>query len=117
LLVATTPQGTRAVGRLEQRGDVLVFLKRVDSQRHRLKYPEEAWAVDEAALLEAQAAGATRIEIEDERGRRWWTRLEFLLAEGQVLDRGHGRQVALASLRWSFLPADSVTVQLARAGG
>ena len=99
-----TPQGTRAVGRLERRGDVLVLVKHVNRQKHLLKFPEESWGVDEDAVLRAQAAGATRVEIADERGARWWVRLAYFLEVGDPFDRGHGRQVRLPLRLWSFHP-------------
>jgi hypothetical protein len=47
------------------------------------------------------------VEVEDERGRLWWTNLRHLLERGQRFDRGWGEQVRLPLNQWSFLPAEN----------
>ncbi len=109
LLVAVTPQGVKTSGALVERSGGLSWVRKVDSTRHMLRLPEPSWAVDEEKLLEAQAAGATRVEVHDECGRCWWTPLAHFLSHGKRFNRGHGWQVRLRLSEWSFLPTDSVS--------
>lgn len=109
LMVALTPQGARKTGMLAERDGILRYVRKVDSVRHLLRLPEPSWAFDEAKLLEAQRAGAERVEVHDETGKVWWTSLTYVLDRGQRFDRGHGRQVRLALSHWSFLPKDSMS--------
>ena len=107
-MTAIAPQGAKTAGVLERRGEELVLRKRVDFEKHCLRLPEVSWAFDLAVLRQAEAAGATRVEVKDEAGRVWWTDLRYLLERGEHFDRGYGRQVRLPLNRWSFLPAESV---------
>jgi len=105
-LTALTPQGLKVVGVLEDRDGRLVLVKRVDRQRHLLRLPEPAWAVDAEGLRQAQELGANRVEVRDAaRGDTWYSPLDYLLSRGQRFDRGWGQQVALPLHHWSFLPA------------
>jgi len=59
-----------------------------------------AWAVDSLALAEAERAGCRFVLVEERAsGRAWCAVLSEFRAHSFVLDRGHGRQVALP-LRW-----------------
>jgi len=102
LLVAMTPQGARRGGLLVDREGVVTLVRIVDFERHLLRLPEESWAVDERILREAEAEGVERVEIQDERGRMWWTTLTYLLERGERFDRGWGAQVRLPLTHWSF---------------
>lgn len=110
-LVALTPQGARNSGALVKRDGILVYVRKVDSARHMLRLPEPSWAVDEEKLYEAQAEGADRVEIHDETGSVWWASIAYFLERGQRFDRGWGAQVRLPLSHFSFLPANSVTLQ------
>ena len=100
-----TTTGPKVAGVLLTDGEGrLVFRRLVRGDRHLLRVPEEAWAFDAQALSEAEAAGATRVEVVDERGRVWWTALRYLRERGEPLDRRHGRQIALPLRLWSFDP-------------
>jgi hypothetical protein len=89
----------------------LVLRKRVNFDKHCLRLPEPAWAFDAEVLRQAEAAGADRVEVEDDRGRVWWAGLRHLLERGQRFDRGWGEQVRLPLNQWSFLPGDSAARQ------
>jgi len=104
-LTVMTPQGPKPVGFLEDRDGRLVLVRDVDVQRHLLRRPEPAWAVDARGLREAQTLGADRVEVRDaKRGDVWYSPLDYILSAGRHFDRGWGEQVALPLTRWSFLP-------------
>lgn len=106
----------KVAGALERRGKEVVFIKRVKSELHLLHLPEPSWAFDVAVLKKAEAAGATRVEVHDESGCVWWCDLPYLLKRGELLDRGHGRQVALPLHLWSFLPTENAARQAILSG-
>lgn len=85
----------KAVGRV----DPPYFKKKVDSRVHFLRVPP-AICFDAETLGHAEAAGATRVAVVDER-REWRVcAMEVLRAKSFELDRGHGRQVALPMQWW-----------------
>ena len=100
-----TPQGPKPVGVVEDRDGRLVLVKRVDVQRHLLRRPEPAWAVDAEGLRQAEHLGVYRVEVQDaKRGDTWHSPLEYVLSSGRRFDRGWGEQVALPLTHWSFMP-------------
>lgn len=111
--------GRAIVGRVE--GDT--FKKRLRSTVHQLRRPP-AWAADLDTLDQAQAVGATRVEIKDlDTGRIFSADLADFYRYGVRVTRGHGVQLALVLGRWSVnggrptvagagQPAAGVPVQL-----
>ena len=89
--------GRAIVGRVE--GDT--FKKRLRSTVHMLRRPP-AWAADLDTLDQAQAAGATRVEIKDlDTGKVYAADLADFYRHGVRVTRGHGVQLALVLGRWS----------------
>lgn len=90
--------GRAIVGRVE--GDT--FYKRARSTVHMLRRPP-AWAADLDTLDQAQAAGATRVEIKDlDTGKVYAADLADFYRHGVKVTRGHGVQLALVLGRWSI---------------
>lgn len=72
-----------------------IFEKRIHGSRHILRTPP-GLAVDLRALMDAEAAGATRIRITDlETGIRYSTAISNLKRAGFTFDRGFGRQIGM----------------------
>lgn len=89
--------GRAIVGRVE--GDT--FKKRLRSTIHQLRRPP-AWAADLDTLDQAQAAGATRVEIKDlDTGKVYTADLADFYRHGVRVTRGHGVQLALVLGHWS----------------
>ncbi|MBI3942957.1 MAG: hypothetical protein HY326_08085 [Chloroflexi bacterium] len=84
--------GGRVAG--EIRGDVLH--KRVYGSKHQLRRPP-GWAVDVAILQEAERMGARVVQVWDiETDMLYTATVADFWQKGQAIDRGFGRQVALA---------------------
>lgn len=101
---------SRVVGHVEG----AVFRKVVRGSVHMLRRPP-AWALDLQSLLDAEAAGATSVEVHDtETGRTYRASVETIRRHGFTFDRGHGRQIGLALDRWTLTrsPAEVAAVQL-----
>lgn len=80
------------------RGDT--FYRRFKSN-HVLRQPEPALAIGEHALAQLQAAGVTMLEYRNaETGVTYRASLEHFLAKSTPIDRGHGKQKALALNGW-----------------
>lgn len=78
-----------------------VLYKHVLGSRHQLQRPP-GWAVDLRSLEQAEALGATRVEITDvESGQRYRVSIRTLRLRGFKLDRGYGRQLALRLELWA----------------
>ena len=78
-----------------------VFRKRVKATKHQLRYPP-AWALDSRSLEDAERAGAHRVEIHDlDSGQTYTATISLIRQFGFVLDRGHGRQIALPLPLWA----------------
>lgn len=91
----------RVAGRLTCWRGRLCLLKVVRASRHMLRRPP-AWAVDEAVLAEAQAAGAEVVLVRDsESGAVYHAPLARFARDGFPLQRGHGRQRALPLAAWT----------------
>lgn len=89
--------GRAVVGRVEGR----TFKKRLRSTSHMLRRPP-GWACDVDALDQAQAAGATRVEIFDrDTGQTYAAALADFFRYGVRVARGHGYQLCLPLGRWS----------------
>ena len=90
-----------------------VLRKRVHSSRHFLRTPP-AIAFDAAILSKAAALGADRVEVEDlDTGAVYSALLASLQRHGFTLDRGAGRQIALALPAWNRRgPGEAVQMQL-----
>ncbi len=73
--------------------------KHVDSTRHMLRQPP-AWAIDADHLDRLEAVGAAGVRLTDENGTVWSADLAAFERYGVLIDRGHGRQVALPLSRW-----------------
>lgn len=70
------------------------------ASRHQLRRPP-AWAIDTAALEQAEAAGARYVLVTDtESGRRYLASVATLRDRGLKFDRGFGPQVALTLDEW-----------------
>jgi len=83
-----------------------VFSKKVKASKHFLKKPP-AICFDISSLKEAEAAGATHIEIEDtETGKTYHAPLRLVWQKGFTLDRGYGRQIGLLLNLWETGEAD-----------
>jgi hypothetical protein len=77
-----------------------VFRKTVRGSVHMLRRPP-AWALDLQSLADAEAAGATAVEIHDrETGLTYWATIASIRRYGFPLNRGHGAQVGLVLERW-----------------
>lgn len=77
-----------------------VWRKAVKASLHMLRRPR-AWAVDCQDLDAAERCGARFVCIRDlESLQEYWSHVETLRRYGFVLDRGHGRQIALGLERW-----------------
>lgn len=86
----------KAVGQV--RGDT--FHKSIRGSKHILRKPP-GLAVDLQSLLDAEQAGATRIQITDkESGTKYSTSISHLKRSGFTFDRGFGRQIGLALDAW-----------------
>lgn len=73
-----------------------IFYKTISGSKHMLHKPP-GLAVDLMALMDAEAAGATRIQITDrETGIKYSTAISHLKRAGFTFDRGSGRQIGLA---------------------
>lgn len=76
------------------------FRKRARSSLHLLQRPR-AWACDVVSLDQAQAAGASWVEILDQdQDATYRAALADFYQHGIPLDRGHGDQLALTLNRW-----------------
>lgn len=86
----------RAVGRVEGG----VFRRAMRSSSHMLKRPQ-AWAADVDALDQAQAAGASQVEIFDrDTGATYRAELAEFHRRGLPVNRGYGPQLALPLAYW-----------------
>ena len=89
--------GRAIVGRVEG----CTFFKRARSTVHMLRRPP-AWACDVDTLDQAQAAGATRVEVSDlDTGKTYTADLAAFFRHGVRVTRGHGAQLALPLGYWS----------------
>ncbi len=89
----------------EIRGDT--WVKNVRASVHQLRTPP-AWAVDCADLDAAEQAGARYVVILDlESLATFWASIEEIRRHGFVLDRGHGKQLALCLDRWAASKAEA----------
>ena len=95
----------QAIGRVEGG----TFYKSARSTIHQLRQPR-AWAADLDALDQAQAAGATRVEILDrDTGRTFSADQADFYRRGVRVDRGHGPQLALPLIYWQVTGGRVVT--------
>lgn len=86
----------RAIGHVD--GDLLELRRK--ASKHQLRRPA-AWAVDVAALDQAEAAGARWVLVTDtESGRRYLAAVATLRERGLWLERGFGSQLALVMTDW-----------------
>ena len=99
----------KSVGKVE--GDT--FYKSIRGSKHILRKPL-GLAVDLQSLLDAEQAGATRIQILDrETGTKYSTAVSHLKRAGFTFDRGFGRQIGLALDAWiTERPGAPVQLQL-----
>jgi len=82
-----------------RRGEFVVPRRR---SRHWLRRID-GWAIDERALQRAAMAGAKTVVVIDLETRATYrTSLGQLLAEGTLLDLGHGPQRALPASHWEI---------------
>jgi len=91
-LLCSARSGRVGAWLIEENGR-LVLRKRLSAARHMLQRPP-AWALDEAVLQQALAAGAVEAHIED-------------TDSGFPLNRGHGPQVALTLNHWHVESPDA----------
>jgi hypothetical protein len=81
-----------------------VFIKHAIASRHFLRVPP-AIAFDVSAINRAREAGAMTVMVLDkESGKRYYSLITTIQEKGVELDRGCGRQVALAMRYWSNSP-------------
>ena len=74
--------------------------KRVNSSKHFLHVPP-AIAVDESALEQAESNGASIVHVWDkDKNRDYYALISTIKTLGFHLDRGFGKQVALALSYW-----------------
>ena len=86
----------KAIGQVK--GDT--FYKTISGSKHMLRTPP-GLAVDLQSLLDAEQAGATRIQIFDrETGTKYSTAISHLKRAGFTFERGFGRQIGLALDAW-----------------
>lgn len=77
-----------------------VWTKSVRGSVHMLKVPR-GWALDLADLDRAEGAGVTVVDIHDlEQLNHHFATIATIRARGSSLDRGHGKQIALALEYW-----------------
>ena len=96
----------RVVGHVEDG----VLWKRVRGSRHMLRKPR-AWAFDVQSLRDAEAAGATRVEVHDiDSGMTYSASLRQIRQCGFRVNRGHGDQIALRLGEWSVLSTHEQTM-------
>lgn len=89
-------QSGQAIGQVA--GDRLELRRK--ASKHQLRRPA-AWAVDVAALDQAEAAGARWVLVTDtESGRRYLAAVATLRDRGLWLERGFGPQLALVLAEW-----------------
>lgn len=73
----------------------------------------DGWAIDERALQRAAMAGAETVVVIDLETRATYrATLGQLLAEGTLLDLGHGLQRALPASRWHVERPDALQLRL-----
>ena len=95
-------EGGKVVGCIRDWRGVRSLVKtRVRPEIHRLKYPFPAWAVDLSALQESIASGVKQVVLVEDGGEAWMVSTETLLERGRRIERGYGRQIALAVRFWS----------------
>lgn len=76
------------------------FIRRFRAH-HVLKYPEPALCIGEHALEQLQAAGVAMLEYRNvDTGEVYRASLSHFLEASRPIDRGHGRQRALALNGW-----------------
>jgi hypothetical protein len=93
-----------------------VFVKQVEASRHFL-YKPRAIAFDVSTLHDAEAAGATRVEVTDtETGRAYASTMAEIWANGFRVSRGFGEQWALPIGQWRR-PGEQAVQQLSLFGG
>jgi len=81
----------KAIGQVK--GDT--FYKTISGSKHMLRTPPGI-AVDLQSLLDAEQAGATRIQITDrETGTKYSTAISHVKRAGFTFDRGFGRQIGM----------------------
>jgi hypothetical protein len=82
------------------------FVKTLSGSRHFLRQPPGI-AIDYQGLLDARDKhGATRVVVKDkETGKVYRIGITLMLEEGQLIDRGWGRQVVMEFERWEVQEA------------
>ncbi len=101
-----------------QRGKVIGRLvgktlqKKVRGSVHQLRKPS-GWAWDESVLIKAEELGGTEAEITDiETGTRYITNLSLFHVHGILINRGHGKQIALPIAYWDTDEEDNPQIRL-----
>jgi len=89
-----------ADGRVVAVIDGQALFKKVDSTKHMLRKPP-SWAFDRATIEEAQAAGATKIEVwAADEGITYKATMAHFLEYSFALNRGHNAQLAMPLRYW-----------------
>jgi len=106
LLFANTARGWKPVGRVEQRGALLVLTKSIDSRKHRL-YRPSGYALEQSVITEAESLRVAQVEItERDTGRILTAPLSAFRIHGLRLRRGgFARQICLPLARWQVVPS------------
>lgn len=98
-------QALRGPAHGQVRGDV--WRKSVRGSVHMLRTPR-AWCFDVGDLGAAEAVGVRLVLVHDlESLRKHYATIATVRARGFALDRGHGRQVALALEHWRPTPQEA----------
>lgn len=77
------------------------LVKRVKTDQHQLHTPL-SWCVDQLHLTQLREADAAGVLLTDERGWQHRASLDTFTRHGFVIDRGHGKQVALPITFWEI---------------
>lgn len=105
-----------AKGKLVGRVEAGIFYKTISGSRHMLRKPP-GLAIDLQSLLDAEQAGATRIQFLDrETGIKYSTAISHLKRAGFTFDRGYGVQlgISISSLERPGQPVQLDLFQRAR---
>ena len=76
--------------------------KRINKEVHMLRYPKQSYAYDESVVHQCGRYGVQYHVLKDkESGQKYYTWHDNFEKFGFIVDRGHGRQLALELKYWT----------------